>query len=138
MGDGIGRRGSCLGCLSARIVPFPRARSIRGGAWSKVMARRKPAKSQFETCTQDCGGRCCRYLTVEVSQPRSRADWDEMRWWLAHEGVMVSKDDEGWLLHIQTPCTNLRADNACGPGTLGSGNGPGAPRAALDTVGPCP
>lgn len=78
------------------------------------MVRRKRAKSQFEICTRDCQARCCRYLTVEVPAPRGRADWDEMRWWLAHEGVMVSRDDEGWLLHVQTPCTNLRADNACG------------------------
>ena len=58
------------------------------------MARQKPVKSQFEICTQDCGGRCCRYITVEVPPPRARRDWDEMRWWLAHEGVMVSKDED--------------------------------------------
>jgi Fe-S-cluster containining protein len=79
------------------------------------MARHtRPVRSQFEICTQDCGARCCRYLTVEVPAPRAKADWDEMRWWLAHEGVMVSKDEDGWLLHVQTRCTNLRTDNACG------------------------
>ncbi len=70
-------------------------------------------KDQFAICTQDCGARCCRYITVEIAAPRSHDDWDEMRWWLAHEGVVVSKSDEGWLLHIETRCGNLRADNAC-------------------------
>jgi Fe-S-cluster containining protein len=78
------------------------------------MSRPSPAKDQLTICTQDCGARCCRYITVEVPAPLARADWDEMRWWLAHEGTFVSKDDQGWLLHMATRCKNLRADNACG------------------------
>lgn len=78
------------------------------------MVQVPPAKSQLEICTQDCGATCCRYITVGLPAPRARADWDEMRWWLAHEGVMLSKDEEGWLLHVQTRCKNLRANNRCG------------------------
>lgn len=77
------------------------------------MVRKKPTRSQFEICTQDCGGRCCRYVTVQVPAPRARTDWDEIRWWLAHGGVMVSKDEDGWMLHVETRCKNLGADNAC-------------------------
>ena len=72
------------------------------------------AKDQFTICTQDCRARCCRYITVTVPAPRGRADWDEMRWWLAHEGTLVTHDEDGWLLHVPTPCGNLRPDNACG------------------------
>lgn len=71
------------------------------------------AKDQFTICTQDCRGRCCRYITIEVKTPRARRDWDEMRWWLAHEGVIVSKEEDGWNVHVETRCGNLRADNAC-------------------------
>ena len=71
------------------------------------------SKDQFAICTQDCGARCCRYITVPVRAPRAHDDWDEMRWWLAHEGVIVSKDEDGWSLHIETRCKNLRDDNAC-------------------------
>ncbi len=78
------------------------------------MAKRRGTKDQFTICTEDCRGACCRYITVEVPAPRARADWDEMRWWLAHEGVQVTHDEDGWLLHVPTRCTNLRADNACG------------------------
>ena len=70
-------------------------------------------RDQFAICTQECGGRCCRYITIEIDAPRSRRDWDCMRWWLAHEGVIVSKDEDGWNVHVETRCTNLRADNAC-------------------------
>ena len=71
------------------------------------------APDQFQICTQACGARCCRYITVEIPAPRSHDDWDEMRWWLAHEGVLVSKNEDGWLLHVETRCANLRPDNAC-------------------------
>lgn len=71
-------------------------------------------KDQFTVCTQDCRGRCCRYITVGVPTPLGRADWDEMRWWLAHDGVMVTWDEDGWLLHIEARCGNLRHDSACG------------------------
>jgi hypothetical protein len=27
---------------------------------------------------------------------------------------MVTQDEDGWMLHVKTPCTNLRPDNACG------------------------
>ena len=78
------------------------------------MSRSAPSKDQLTVCTVDCQARCCRYITVGVDAPLSRADWDEMRWWLAHEGTFVSKDEDGWLLHLSTRCQNLRADNACG------------------------
>ena len=70
-------------------------------------------REQLAICTRDCGARCCRYVTIKVSAPRSRDDWDEMRWWLAHTGVSVSKDDEGWMVCVETRCGNLRADNTC-------------------------
>ncbi len=72
------------------------------------------AARQIEVCTRRCRARCCGYLTVHVDAPRAHADWDEMRWWLAHEGTMVTKDEDGWLLHVKTPCRHLRADNLCG------------------------
>lgn len=71
-------------------------------------------KDQFTICTRLCGGRCCRYITVAVPAPRSEDDWDEVRWWLAHQGTLVSQDEDGWMLHVRTPCRNLRPDNACG------------------------
>ncbi len=36
-----------------------------------------------------------------------------MRWWLTHAGVVVAQDDEGWKVHVSTPCGNLQPDNAC-------------------------
>jgi Fe-S-cluster containining protein len=72
-----------------------------------------PERDQFTICTQECRGRCCRYITVPVATPTCHDDWDEMRWWLAHEGISVSKDEDGWSLNVPARCGNLREDNAC-------------------------
>lgn len=71
------------------------------------------APDQFTVCTRLCGGACCRYVTVAIPPPRSVADWDEVRWWLAHQGTMVTHDHDGWMLHVETRCGHLRPDNAC-------------------------
>lgn len=78
------------------------------------MTERRAAKDQLTICMRECRGACCRYITVEVPAPLGRADWDEMRWWLAHDGVMVTHDEDGWMLHVPARCGNLRPDNACG------------------------
>lgn len=68
---------------------------------------------QVDICTRQCGARCCRYITVSVPTPRSHADWDEFRWWLGHEGSMLTFGDDGWMLHVQTPCRHLGPGNLC-------------------------
>ena len=69
---------------------------------------------QLRICTLDCGARCCRYVTTTIQAPRATVDWDEIRWWLAHEGTMVTKDEDGWMLHVRVRCRHLLPDNRCG------------------------
>jgi Fe-S-cluster containining protein len=71
-------------------------------------------ESQFAICTRHCGAKCCRYVTVAIASPRGEADWDEVRWWLAHEGIRVGQDSEGWAIEFLTRCRNLEEDGACG------------------------
>ena len=73
----------------------------------------EPRPDQLTVCTKHCGARCCQHVTVPVRAPRSENDWDEMRWWLAHGGVLVTKDEDGWRVHVETRCGHLRDDNAC-------------------------
>ena len=69
---------------------------------------------QFKICTRDCLARCCRYVSIPIDVPRAEGDWDRMRWWLAHEGVTVAKDEDGWTVHVMTRCSHLQKDNSCG------------------------
>ena len=78
------------------------------------MGRKDEVEHQLRICTLECGARCCRYVTTAIQAPRVTVDWDEIRWWLAHDGVMVTKDEDGWMLHVQTRCRHLLPDNRCG------------------------
>lgn len=78
------------------------------------MGRKDEIENQLRICTMECGARCCRYVTTGIQKPRAAVDWDEIRWWLAHEGTMVTKDEDGWMLHVETRCRHLLEDNRCG------------------------
>jgi hypothetical protein len=77
------------------------------------MGPRDASEKQQTVCTDECGARCCRYITTSIETPRARNDWDEIRWWLAHPGTMVTKDDDGWMLHVETRCRYLGDDLRC-------------------------
>lgn len=60
-----------------------------------------------------CGGQCCRYITVQIPRPRNKADIDEVRWFLAHEGVSVYIEDGQWHVQAFNRCRYLTADYRC-------------------------
>jgi Fe-S-cluster containining protein len=60
-----------------------------------------------------CNAECCRYITVDLATPEDKEDWDEIKWLLMHEKVMIYKDLEGdWMIEIQVPCKHLKG-NLC-------------------------
>jgi len=65
-------------------------------------------------CTA-CGAKCCRYVVVEIDKPRAKIDCEEIRWFLAHENVLVyiDGDDRTWNVQFDTPCRHLDANNRC-------------------------
>ena len=62
---------------------------------------------------EHCAGACCRYLALPLDKPTSRRDYDDIRWYLMHEGVTVFVEDGDWYIQHQTRCKNLGADNRC-------------------------
>jgi len=64
-------------------------------------------------CSQKCRARCCNYVTIQIDAPNSERDWDEIRWWLIHEGIHVVKDDDGWMVIVHSRCRYLGRDNLC-------------------------
>lgn len=61
-----------------------------------------------------CVGKCCRYFSLPIPTPRSRADYDEIRWYLAHGQTLVYVDEGTWHLMVMSPCRYLTADHRCG------------------------
>lgn len=64
------------------------------------------------------GALCCRYITVKLMPPVDEDDWEEVRWWVAHEGVLVYADvlasrRTQWHLQVDTRCSFLGRSNLC-------------------------
>jgi len=48
---------------------------------------------------------CCRYVSIQIDTPRSKRDFENIRWYLLHKNVSVMIDFEGdWLVQFDTPC----------------------------------
>jgi len=63
---------------------------------------------------EHCTAACCRYLALPLDTPRTARDYDDIRWYVMHEGVSVFVEDGDWYVQFQTRCRHLRADNRCG------------------------
>jgi len=63
---------------------------------------------------EHCTGLCCKYIALPIEEPTTRRDFDDLRWYVMHEGISVFKEDGDWFIQIATRCENLQADNRCG------------------------
>ena len=65
------------------------------------------------TCMEECGARCCRYITVVLPPARREYELDEWGWFLAHENVSIYFAGRQWRLEMRCRCRYLDANNAC-------------------------
>jgi len=63
---------------------------------------------------EHCTAVCCRYIALPIDKPRTRKDFEDIRWYLAHENVVVFVEDGDWYISFLTPCRYLTPDNRCG------------------------
>ena len=68
-------------------------------------------ENKCELCTHS---KCCTYITQQLDTPRSKSDFDTLLWQVSHQHISVYQDNDGWFLLIDTPCTHLETDGACG------------------------
>ena len=64
-------------------------------------------------CDQ-CAGLCCRYFVLEIDKPETRRQFDDVRWYLVHEGTFVFIEKKKWYLGVYARCKHLQQDNRCG------------------------
>lgn len=62
---------------------------------------------------EHCTAACCRYLALPLDKPRTERDFDDIRWYLMHQGISVFVEDGDWYIQFRTTCKNLGADNRC-------------------------
>lgn len=67
-----------------------------------------------KTLCEFCTAKCCRYFTLPIKRPRTRSDFDYLRWCLMHERASLFVEDRGWYMLIHTVCEHLQADHRCG------------------------
>jgi len=67
------------------------------------MAKKKAKKNLCERCT----GLCCRYFALPIETPEDRDDYEDIRWYLCHEGTSVFVEDGDWYINIQNKCKYL-------------------------------
>lgn len=68
----------------------------------------------FSPPCDECGGKCCDYVAIEMPQPKNKADYDHMRWYLVHENVHVFIDHEKkWYVQFITSCSEKNEIGRC-------------------------
>ena len=63
---------------------------------------------------EHCTAACCRYLALPLDPPTCARDYDDMRWYLLHQGVSIFVEEGDWYVQFQTVCRELAPDNRCG------------------------
>jgi uncharacterized protein len=64
-------------------------------------------------CDQ-CVALCCRYYAFEIEKPKTRRDFEDLRWYLYHEDSIIFVEDRRWFIQVNRPCKALLPDNRCG------------------------
>ena len=60
-----------------------------------------------------CDGKCCRYFCFEIDEPDSCEEFEDLRWYLLHEGVTIHVDEGDWYISLMNPCSALGPNNLC-------------------------
>ncbi|MBN2272028.1 MAG: YkgJ family cysteine cluster protein [Sedimentisphaerales bacterium] len=58
-----------------------------------------------------CIGLCCRYVALPIETPEDKQDYDDIRWFLCHEGVTIFVEDGDWYINIKNKCRHLSGDD---------------------------
>jgi Fe-S-cluster containining protein len=63
---------------------------------------------------EKCAALCCRYFALPLDNPETVEDYDNIRWYLMHENVVVFIEKKQWYIGIMSRCKHLQNDNRCG------------------------
>jgi Fe-S-cluster containining protein len=66
-----------------------------------------------DQCSQ-CDGKCCKYFCLEIDEPDTYEEFEDVRWYLCHKDVSVHIDEDGdWYLSVLNACRFLDENNRC-------------------------
>jgi uncharacterized protein len=67
-----------------------------------------------EVLCDHCTAKCCHYFAFPIDEPKTRKDFDYLRWFMLHGRVGVFVDDDVWYLMVFAVCKHLQDDYRCG------------------------
>ncbi|MDA3836762.1 MAG: hypothetical protein PF542_04015 [Nanoarchaeota archaeon] len=68
---------------------------------------------EIKSCAT-CDAACCKYVAMEIDCPEDLGDFENIKWYVAHENIRVFvEDDNSWNIEFITPCKYLIEDNKC-------------------------
>lgn len=62
---------------------------------------------------EQCAATCCNYLALPIDKPKTVRDYDDLRWYVLHDGISIFVEEGTWYIQIRTRCGHLGADNQC-------------------------
>jgi Fe-S-cluster containining protein len=81
------------------------------------MLTRKPTREELKpgaVLCDHCAAKCCRYFALPIEEPKTRRDFDFIRWYLLHDRATVFTEDGTWYILVHTVCRHLQPDQRCG------------------------
>lgn len=60
-----------------------------------------------------CGAKCCKYFCFEIDEPDDVDEFEDIRWYLCHEGISVHIDEGEWFISIENRCKMLDENDQC-------------------------
>lgn len=87
--------------------------------WTPKEAKEQAAKEGIKISISPknlCDDECCNHVHIPLDEPENWRDFDDIRWYIAHENVSVYQDGSGWFVELLTPLRERckRCDNeAC-------------------------
>ncbi|MFA5554828.1 MAG: YkgJ family cysteine cluster protein [Phycisphaerae bacterium] len=64
-------------------------------------------KKEKNGLCKNCNGLCCRYFALPIDTPKTRKDFDDIRWFLCHEKISVFVEEGDWYINIDNKCRYL-------------------------------
>lgn len=91
--------------------PDKKMKQNKGKTAGKAKAR---AADQHPRCAQCIPAKCCRYFSLEIDRPRTKRDYDDLLWMIAHQKISIYVEKKKWYLMVHTQCEFLDIDtNFC-------------------------
>jgi Fe-S-cluster containining protein len=76
------------------------------------MGKRNKQSKKVHSCSK-CSAICCQYVAIEIDKPTTRGDFEDIRWYIAHQDIWVFVEGEEWYVCIERPCKFLSKNNKC-------------------------